>query len=73
MKKLKKFFGVFAVVLLLMSMSSNTTILKKDKDCFNEADIFANDFACHLDEEDIPVTHANWFQAWEVAYVMCMD
>ena len=41
MKKLKKFFGVFAVALLFMSMSSNTIILKKDKDCFNEADIFA--------------------------------
>ena len=30
MKKLKKVFGVFSVALLLMSMSNNAVVIKKD-------------------------------------------
>ena len=40
MKKLKKVFGVFAVALLLMSMSSNTTITKEEvlkESCWDHA------------------------------------
>lgn len=42
MKKLKKVFGVFAAALLLMSMSSNSAVVKAD-DCWEHAS-FSADF-----------------------------
>ncbi|WP_299382813.1 hypothetical protein [uncultured Lacinutrix sp.] len=75
MKKLNKFFGVFAVTLLLMSMSSSSiNLLKKNIDCFEIADINANDVACEVEElTGHASTHAEWYDTWLVFYDACMN
>ena len=55
MKKLKTFFGVFAVALLLMSMTSNSAITKeelKKNTCQELASILANNWCCDWFGED---------------------
>ena len=78
MKKLKKVFGVFAVALLLMSMSSvnlnaneqiksasNNIILVKKSLCAQYVD-FA---AAVIEEED----GTNYYQAWFASFNYCVS
>ncbi|WP_055436296.1 hypothetical protein [Lacinutrix algicola] len=57
MKKLKKFFGVFGVVLLLMSMDSNDVVKKET--CRELASIHANNLCCYYAGENYTTAQYN--------------
>lgn len=71
MKKLKKFFGVFAVSMLMISMTSNNQLLKK-KDCWEIADDTQVAYEeAMVNNNQIP-TYSESFQVWEAAYLGCI-
>lgn len=68
----KKVFAVFAVMLFMSASSLNTT--KNPYDCFDEADILANDVACEVEEiTGVSTSYSEWYDTWVIFYDACMN